>query len=176
MKIKLIAVGILVIGSLGCSAQNDAQAQERDGQRGKRDPQEVFTKFDANKDGQLEKSEVKGKLAKRFTQIDADNNGYITMAELEAAPRPQRGKGNKGNGEGRNGERPDPKEVFAKLDTNEDGQLAKSEVKGRMQNHFDEIDTDNNGFITLQELEAAPKPQRGQGNRGGGQGPPQQEN
>jgi len=49
------------------------------------------------------------------------------------------------------------------MDSNNDGKLAKSELKGRILEHFDEINTDGDGFITRTEFENAPKPERGQG-------------
>lgn len=52
-------------------------------------------------------------------------------------------------------------EVF-KMDTNGDGKLAKSEIKGRLLEKFDAIDTDNDGFISKTEFQNMPRPQRGQ--------------
>lgn len=66
---------------------------------------------------------------------------------------PQNGSAQKGP--------PSVDEIF-KMDTNQDGQLSKSEVKGPLLNDFDKIDTDGNGFISRTELENAPKPQQGQ--------------
>ncbi len=61
-------------------------------------------------------------------------------------------------------------QLFSQMDSNNDGLLSKSEVKGPIQNDFAKIDSDNDGFISKEELAKAPKPQ---GNRGGRpQGPP----
>ena len=57
--------------------------------------------------------------------------------------------------------RPTVDQVF-KMDTNGDGKLAKSEIKGKMLERFDSIDTDNDGFISKKEFENMPRPQRGQ--------------
>lgn len=65
------------------------------------------------------------------------------------------------------GERPN---IF-EMDTNNDGLLSKSEVKGPIVNDFDAIDTNGDGYISKEEFEAAPKPERG-GGQGGGR-PPQ---
>lgn len=56
--------------------------------------------------------------------------------------------------------------TFTQLDTNNDGSLSKSEVKGPLANEFSKIDTDGNGVISNAEFENAPKPQ------GRPQGPP----
>lgn len=66
--------------------------------------------------------------------------------------------------EGRRQGPPSIEEVF-KMDTNGDGLLAKSEVKGRLLERFDVIDANKNGLISKEEFENAPKPQRGK-NRG----------
>ncbi len=69
---------------------------------------------------------------------------------------------------GERGQRPDGKrdmaKMFAEMDVNDDGRLAKLEVKGRLTENFEEIDKDGDGYITMEEIENAPKPPRG--NRG----------
>ncbi len=55
--------------------------------------------------------------------------------------------------------------TFAKLikemDANEDGKLAKDELKGPLKEDFTKIDTDEDGYITKEEFNKAPKPKRG---------------
>lgn len=64
------------------------------------------------------------------------------------------------------GQRPggkrDVTKMFAEMDVNDDGRLAKLEVKGRLAEDFDKIDADADGYITLEEMKSAPKPQRGE--------------
>ena len=52
--------------------------------------------MDANKDGAVDKSEWRGP-AERFDAIDANKDGKITLAELQAAP-PGGGGGGQGGG------------------------------------------------------------------------------
>ncbi|RFC53863.1 EF-hand domain-containing protein [Brumimicrobium aurantiacum] len=40
--------------------------------------------MDTDKDGKLSESEVKGPLAKEFATIDTDENGFLTLEELDA--------------------------------------------------------------------------------------------
>ena len=65
------------------------------------------------------------------------------------------------------GERPNPEEMFAQMDANNDGKLSKDEAKGPLSEKFSEIDTNSDGFISKEELKNAPKPERG-GQRQGG--------
>ena len=48
-------------------------------------------------------------------------------------------------------------DVLARLDTDKDGKISKDEAsKGpRLSKHFDEVDTDHDGFVTKAELTAA---------------------
>lgn len=52
-------------------------------------------------------------------------------------------------------------ELLKEMDTNEDGKLAKDELKGPLKDDFAKIDTDEDGFISKKEFENAPKPERG---------------
>ena len=51
---------------------------------------QLLQEMDANKDGKLEQAEVSGPLKQDFKKIDSDADGFISQAELEKAPRPQR--------------------------------------------------------------------------------------
>jgi len=61
---------------------------------------------------------------------------------------------------GQHGERPSATEIFSMMDTNKDGKLAESEIKGPLKKDFSTVDTNKDGFITIEELENAPKPER----------------
>ena len=50
------------------------------------------------------------------------------------------------------------------LDTNQDEKISKEEAKGPLADHFDRIDSNDDGFITKDELE---KMQRRRGSRRG---------
>ncbi|WP_205692160.1 EF-hand domain-containing protein [Cellulophaga sp. Z1A5H] len=51
-------------------------------------------------------------------------------------------------------------ELLEKMDKNDDGMLSKDEVKGPLKDNFAEIDTDEDGYITEEEMKKAPKPER----------------
>ena len=69
---------------------------------------------------------------------------------------------------------PSTEEIFAQLDSDKDGKLSKTEVKGPLANDFAKIDTNSDGYISKEELNKAPKPsgQRPSQGQGGQQGPP----
>lgn len=99
--IKLTLFCVIATLSMSCKTKTQAQTtdtnvekreqrQER-GQKGQRpSPAEMFTQMDANKDGMLSKTEVKGPLQKDFAKIDTNGDGFISKAELEKAPKPNR--------------------------------------------------------------------------------------
>lgn len=64
-------------------------------------------------------------------------------------------------------ERPSVSDMIARMDSDKDGKLSESEVKGPLLENFSTIDTNKDGFITEDELEKAPRPERGE--RGEGQ-------
>ena len=47
----------------------------------------------------------------------------------------------------------DPKEVFARLDSNKDGMIKGDEFPGVLQGLFDRLDADSNNSVDLPELE-----------------------
>lgn len=68
--------------------------------------------------------------------------------------------GNNQSASGQQGGPPSFSQLLTEMDTNKDGKLAKSEVKGPLANGFAKIDTNNDGFISESEHKAAPRPQR----------------
>lgn len=65
------------------------------------------------------------------------------------------------------GGRPTADEIIVMMDVNKDNLIELNEAEGPIKNDFETIDADDDGFITKEELENAPKPDR-QGGQGGG--------
>ncbi len=63
-----------------------------------------------------------------------------------------RGKGNQGS--------PNIDQIFETMDVDKDGKLSETEVKGPLKNDFSKIDTNSDGFLSKEEIEKAPKPNR----------------
>ena len=51
-------------------------------------------------------------------------------------------------------------QLLERLDTNKDGKLAKSEMKGPLADQFSTVDTNEDGFLSEEEFNNAPRPQR----------------
>ncbi len=58
-------------------------------------------------------------------------------------------------------EPPTFEELIEEMDANEDGKLSKDEIRGRLKKDFEKVDLDEDGFITEEEFEKAPRPKRG---------------
>lgn len=117
-------------------------AQARDG--GQRPS---FTELDANSDGQITLAELQARGAGRFAQADADGNGEISRAEMIAQ--------SKGRAEAR------VDRMIARLDTDGNGALSQAELQSgrrgggdRAERMFDRIDADNSGGISQAEFDA----------------------
>lgn len=108
--------------------------------------QERLKAADTNADGLLSLAEAQASLpglAVNFATIDTNSDGNVSLAELQAW-RLARAGGQRGQG-------------WKKWDANGDGALTRDEVANapRLSQQFDAIDTDRNGSLTAEELQAA---------------------
>lgn len=55
---------------------------------------------------------------------------------------------------------PTVKELFKQMDADNDDKLSAAEVTGPLKNDFAKIDTNNDGYISKEELNRSPKPNR----------------
>lgn len=116
-----------------------------------------WQRWDANGDGRLSREEVANapRLSQEFDAIDTNSDGMLTIEELQAA-HGARGPGGAGRG-------------FARWDADGDGKLSRAEVANapRLSQEFDAIDANKDGFLTLDELQAARGQFAGRGGRRG---------
>jgi Ca2+-binding EF-hand superfamily protein len=108
-----------------------------------------FLAMDANHDGVVTKKEFDAFHTKHFKALDSNRDGKLSNDELPAC----------------DGEHPHPARAsgdmliskrFDTSDTNHDGGLSREEAKSTQMilQHFDELDTDKNGLVTLVEIRA----------------------
>jgi Ca2+-binding EF-hand superfamily protein len=99
----------------------------------------LFDAWDANKDGYLDKQELR-RAVERLRQARAAARGKAAQGAAPAGPRPD----------------------FDALDRDADGRLTRDEVKGSpLADQFDRIDTNKDGQIDRKEFEAYLKKQAG---------------
>lgn len=120
-----------------------------------RGPAGLIERFDANKNGKLEASELPQRARERWGTADANGDGVITEAELRTAMDKHQA------------------ERFATADANGDGQVTQSEVGDFRWDHMKVADSNGDGKLSLEELRAAHAegklgpPEGGHGRRGG---------
>lgn len=119
--------------------------QARQGRRAER-----FARLDTNGDGMVSKAEMtaqRGQRAeRRFTKMDQNADGLISPEEAAQAKGHRRG-GKKG-GKRRQGDQ-------AKAP------MTLQEVQARAAERFTRVDADQNGVLTLEEVQNAPRKRRG---------------
>ena len=79
------------------------------------------------------------------------------------------GRGGRGPGRGGRGGF-DPTAFFESRDADGDGKLSGDELPDRMRDNLDQIDTDKDGAVTLEEFRSGRRRMFGGGGRGGGRG------
>jgi Ca2+-binding EF-hand superfamily protein len=105
-KINLIAPLLLLLVSCKTTSQSSQNSKEQ----GTRNVDEILTKMDVNNDGKLSYDEAKEPLKENFVQLDTNKDLFLSKAEVENAPKPDRqrpsdGEGGQQQGQGRQGRR-----------------------------------------------------------------------
>jgi Ca2+-binding EF-hand superfamily protein len=118
----------------------------------------ILQVLDYNRDGKLQQGEIDMAVV-ILRRMDRNQDGEISSGELSGASnrsggfagRPNdRPPGNPGTGGQSRGRVPQ----FADLDKNGDGKITKDEAPERMAEHFEEHDTNSDGFIDKKEQDA----------------------
>jgi Ca2+-binding EF-hand superfamily protein len=122
------------------------------GRKVKETSNNVFTKLDTNDDGSISEDEMIAVFgstdgATKFSEADTDGDGTVTAAELKTAMESAREKEMSEN-------------MFAKLDTDESDGISEDEMIAAFgetegAEKFSEADTDGDGTVTIDELQAA---------------------
>lgn len=127
----------------------------------------MLARFDANKDGKLQVTELPPRMQQMMGDADADKDGVLTADELKAFGAAM------------------AKKMFDRMDADHDGSVTQAEA-GRAWQRIQVADADGDGKITWDEMQKAHEsgklaPRGGPGGRRGGHGrrhpgPPVDEN
>ena len=128
------------------------------------------------------RADVQGDVAKMFTRLDANKDGFVTDAEVQAAQARHAEK--RQDKMEKRAENYDPAKMFARLDSNKDGKVTKAEAEAVRASHaeakgkaprgadhlFARADSNKDGAPTLAEMQAMPRPHPDQAamHKGGG--------
>lgn len=133
MKIRNITTAVALTLATAAMAGDTGQAKPQVDRSPKaQNAEELFARYDTNKDGQVTPEEFRGGKT-LFTAYDADKNGVLTIEEIKAA----RQHTNRPN--------------FRSLDTDKDGYVTRREWQGT-QEEFDAVDVDNDGVWSRADL------------------------
>jgi Ca2+-binding EF-hand superfamily protein len=148
------------------SAEIEASLNERMGRRGpkggpgagkmgERMGQHFLAMFDDNRDGKASKDEFLGGVRKRFAELDLDNDGRITDADLPPMMRGRNLLSGPGGGMGRGpggmlG-------IFREADANKDGVITLDEAMALGEKRFSEHDRNKDGAIDQVDFDALRK-------------------
>ncbi len=139
------ALVALMLGGLTTVAMADRMGRGAEGPF----PLMDFAAIDADKDGKITKAEVEAHRAARVVALDADKDGKLSAAELKAQAME------------RAGARADDMvaRMIERHDTDGDGLISVAEMAAGPSplSVFDRIDSDKDGAISVEEAEAARK-------------------
>ncbi len=138
----------------GNEQRRNARQNARQGDAPRADAPRPFG--DAFKDGKWEIAKVPEPMQKAFKDADKDGDGFLTMEEMRAMPRPE---GRPGFGFGARDAQAAPRPFG---DAFKDGkiEIAKlpEQTPKQMKDAYVAADKDSDGFLTMEELRAMPRP------------------
>lgn len=141
------AIAALVAATVATAALAD-RGQGMQGMQGGRGAMllEMFDAIDADKDGKLTKAELEAHRAAEFAAADTNSDGLLDAGEL-AAQHLARMAATAADRSA---------QMIARMDDNGDGSLSVDEMQQTMMDRgFSRLDADNDGAITKAEAEAA---------------------
>lgn len=114
-----------------------------------------FTQMDVDGDGQVTVAELEARAAARFAETDTNGDGVLSKAEALAAAETREAK--------RLAKRVEKR--FERMDADKDGNLTKEEAQGRRDpaKMIAKLDTDKSGGVSLEEFAKARHHGKGKG-------------
>ena len=112
---------------------------------------ERMCRRDRNGDGKLSLDEIPEFMKRRFQSMDQNGDGFLDEKEFQSTAGRMMGGGGRGQ----------MVERMMRRDANGDGKISREEAPEPMLRRFDQMDTDQDGFIDEAELRAAAVRMRG---------------
>jgi Ca2+-binding EF-hand superfamily protein len=147
--LTLAVLTALAAGTAFAATTPASSAPAADGQPAPR------AKLDSNGDGSVDRAEAAKypRLAGKFDELDKNKDGKLSKEEMPRQGDRKHGGDGHGRGEGR-------REAMAKLDTDKDDRISRTEAaagEGKLASRFDEMDANKDGFIDRADHEIRAK-------------------
>ena len=130
----------LALSAFGATAAAEVPAPNTNGAPGAcngHDPAALLQRFDANRDGVLQLTELPARMQARLGGADANHDGALSTAEITAFKQARRA------------------EHFARMDTNRDGAITAVEVGEQRWAFVGRADANHDGRVSQVELDQA---------------------
>lgn len=133
----IICALTMMVDAYAQTISTDSGDQKK--KKNKPSPDKIINRFDTDGDGAISKTEAENppptRVALNFDRWDTNDDGQVTAQEIaDAKP-------------------PTSAEAIKMMDTDGDGKISKSETRGRLADHFDEVDANKDRFLTVEELD-----------------------
>ena len=146
---------VILSGVLATMTLSGAAWAQPGGAGGPGGPRQMFEAADTDDSGTISKSEMTAQSTKRFQQMDADGDGYVTADEAKsAASAKMQTRAEK-----------HANRMFEHLDVNKDGKISTAEHEAGAEKRFTMMDANGDGEIEQGEPRQAFQKMKGQGQR-----------
>ncbi|MGN6374576.1 MAG: EF-hand domain-containing protein [Sphingomonas sp.] len=171
MKTLILATALAgtMLGGAAYAAQDQATPAPAAGMhRHHRHHGDMLAKLDTNHDGVITRAEAQAAADARFAKMDTNGDGQIAKDEVQARRDAMRAKWQqrraaRGDQTAPTGQAKGPgahhghrhhRDMFAKVDSNNDGVITKAEAEAAAMQRFDKADTNHDGRIDQTEIAA----------------------
>lgn len=153
MKFPAMICGVAALAVAGSMAWASPMGADNADRGAQADRAAMFTQLDADQDGQVSRAEMMAAAQARFAKQDSDGDGALSRAEMRAAA------------EGRAGKKAEKRfeKMLKRADADGDGKLSFAEMsQKRGERHFARMDNNGDGAISRDEFASKARHHHGQ--------------
>jgi hypothetical protein len=171
MNTTTMTFAAALLAALACQAQDERKGPPQGGERPPHPPMPLVAVLDADRDHKISAEEIEGSPT-ALKKLDENGDGDITREELRPKPPKEDAEGQEGpppeeEGEGdrqsRRQRRPVPP-LFATLDTDKDGTISADEIEAAPKSLV-KLDKNEDGELTPREFNPQGPPRGEEGQR-----------